>query len=361
VEKTVAYIKKFITFCSIPCLVFLCVISCSEKSPDFYSLKKIDSHVHLRTYNPAFVQQAVADNFALLTICTRSSNQTYIDEQFKFATYLHEKFPQTVAFSYTFSMENWGTSGWQDHTISQLEKGFESGAVAVKVWKDIGMTFRKPDSSFITIDDPSFDPVFDYIASAGKTVVAHIGEPRNCWLPVDSMTVISDSSYYSRNPQYHMYLHPEYPSYEDHINARDYLLEKHPHLKLVGAHLGSLEWSVDELAKRLDKYPNFAVDMSARVCHLQVQDRQKVRDFIIKYQDRLLYGTDTGVSEDADMEAISSRIHNVWLRDWNYFTTDAEMTAPQVRKPFRGLKLPASVLHKIYYQNAQNWILGLGA
>jgi hypothetical protein len=35
------------------------------------------------------------------------------------------------------------------------------------------------------------------------------------------MTVRSDKSYFSANPQYHMFLHPEYPSYEDQINARD--------------------------------------------------------------------------------------------------------------------------------------------
>ncbi len=66
-----------------------------------------------------------------------------------------------------------------------------------------------------------------------------------------------------------MYLHPEFPSYEDQIKARDHMLEKHPDLKFIGAHLGSLEWSADELAKRLDKFPNMVVDMAARISHLQ--------------------------------------------------------------------------------------------
>ena len=100
-----------------------------------------------------------------------------------------------------------------------------------------------------------------------------------------------------------MFLHPEYPSYEDQINARDHLLELHPDLKFIGCHLGSLEWNVDELAKRLDKFPDLAVDMSARICHLQYQsakDREKVRDFCIKYQDRLLYGTDLSDNDGND-------------------------------------------------------------
>ena len=62
-------------------------------------------------------------------------------------------------------------------------------------------------------------------------------------------------------PEYHMYPHPEYPCYQDQIDARDHMLGKHPHLVFIGALLGSLEWSIDELAKRLDKFPNMHVKL----------------------------------------------------------------------------------------------------
>jgi predicted TIM-barrel fold metal-dependent hydrolase len=163
------------------------------------------------------------------------------------------------------------------------------------------------------------------------------------------MTVPGDSSYFTNNPQYHMYLHPEYPSYNDQIDARDSMLAKHPDLIFVGAHLGSLEWNVAELAERLDRFPNMAVDMAARISHLQIQDRDTVRDFIIDYQDRLLYGTDAGVSESTDaLEWIAEK----WHSDWLYFTTDSVLTSPEVRRTFAGLKLPVSVLRRIYHQNA---------
>ena len=35
------------------------------------------------------------------------------------------------------------------------------------------------------------------------------------------MTVNNDRDYFKNNPQYHMFLHPEYPSYDDQINARE--------------------------------------------------------------------------------------------------------------------------------------------
>jgi predicted TIM-barrel fold metal-dependent hydrolase len=136
------------------------------------------------------------------------------------------------------------------------------------------------------------------------------------------------------------------------------MLERHPDLKFIGCHLGSLEWNVDSLAKRLDKFPNMAVDMSARVCHLQyqsAQDRIRVRDFCIKYKDRLLYSTDSGDDGKADPERFRKNMHDTWLDDWKYFTSDEEMTSDKFRGIFKGLKLPKEVVDKIYSGNAIKW------
>jgi predicted TIM-barrel fold metal-dependent hydrolase len=208
------------------------------------------------------------------------------------------------------------------------------------------------------IDDPGIEPVINFIKSKGIALTGHLGEPRNCWLPLDQMTVSSDSSYFARNPQYHMFLHPEYPTYEDQIKARDNLLEKYPDLTFIGCHLGSLEWNVDSLAARLDKYSNLAVDISARTCHLQFQsaaDRKRVRDFMIKYQDRILYGTDVGYSGSNNPEGFKTRMHNEWLDDWKYFTSDSVMTSTRFRGEFTGLKLPKEVVDKLYSGNAIKW------
>jgi hypothetical protein len=293
------------------------------------------------------------NGFRLMTLVTRSSSQEHIDREFAWASSQHEHLPETVSFATTISMENWSDPDWQQITIARLKQDFDNGAAAVKLWKDIGMTFRDSDSSFIMIDNPKFDPILEYIASQEKPLIGHFGEPRNCWLPVDSMTVPGDSSYFTNNPQYHMYLHPQYPSYDDQIDARDNMLAKHPDLVFVGAHLGSLEWSVGELAERLDRFPKMAVDMAARIVHLQIQDRETVREFIIEYQDRLLYATDVGVSEDSES---LGWIAEKWQRDWLYFTTDSVLTSPEVRSEYVGLKLPELVLRKIYFQNARDWL-----
>lgn len=350
--------KKTSVFTVLGIIAFI-FSSCSVNKEDLYTkIPKIDAHVHIRTADTAIIHAAMAENFKFFTICTRASSQEYIDEQLYFAKKIHEQFPQVLSYATTFSMENFEDPDWQEEVIKKLKKDFEEGAIALKVWKDIGMTFRDSLGNFIMIYDKLFDPIFDFVIENNITVVAHIGEPRNCWLPFDSMTVNNDRNYYKEHPQYHMYLHPDYPSYEEQIASRDSLLAKHPDLRLVGAHLGSLEWSVDELARRLDLYPNFAVDMAARVCHFQVQDRQKVQNFIIKYQDRLLYGTDFIINEENDLQERKTRMKDEWQADWKYFSTDKEMSSPNVNDPFKGLDLDEKVLRKIYYENAMKWYPG---
>jgi hypothetical protein len=327
---------------------------------DFQSVLKIDSHAHIDTDKGFFEDQAVKDNFRLLTINVDHSDSAAVIHQHDVALNALKKYPQNVYYAATFYFDTagFGTESWSNKIISHLEKNMEGGAVSVKIWKNIGMTARDRKGRFIMVDDPALDPVINFIISKHIPVTGHLGEPKNCWLPLDKMTVLGDSSYFAEHPQYHMFLHPDYPSYEDQINARDHLLEKHPDLIFVGCHLGSLEWNVDELAKRLDKFPNMAVDMAARICHLQYQsaaDRNRVRDFCIKYQDRLLYGTDLSDEGSGSIEDLSGQIHGTWLDDWKYFTSDDKMTSRSFRGEFQGLQLPKEVVRKIYSENAIKW------
>jgi len=344
-------------------LIPVILFGCSNRyysEKDYPSVLKVDSHVHINSDKGYFEEQALDDNFILITLCVDHGDYESIRKQQADAAFSANKHKGRVFYGPTFHFDTtgWGTKDWSKKVISSLENDLSDGGITVKIWKNIGMTVRDRSGKFIMADDPGLDDVFGYIIKKGLPVTGHLGEPRNCWLPLNEMTVSSDSSYFAENPQYHMYLHPEYPSYEEQINARDNLLTKHPDLKFIGCHLGSLEWNVDSLAKRLDKYPNMEVDMSARICHLQyqsAQDRKRVRDFCIRYQDRLLYGTDTGDDGNSDPEAFKKRVHSTWMDDWKYFTTDDEMTSDKFKGKFIGLQLPKEVIDKIYSENAIKW------
>jgi predicted TIM-barrel fold metal-dependent hydrolase len=317
-------------------------------------MDKVDAHVHIRTTNNAIMEYAKSERFQLLTVNTRSDSQAYIDKQKHFAVEMSEQYPEDIFWLTTFSMEGFEKPGWAEGVVEKLRQDLVQGALGFKIWKDIGMTYRDSLGSFVFLDDPIFEPILEFMAESGKPLLTHVGEPRNCWLPIDSMTVNNDKNYFTKHPEYHMYLHPEYPSHERLMESRDHVLARYPDLLMVGAHLGSLEWDVDVLAERLERYPNFAVDLAARVCHLQVQDREKVIAFIRKYQDRILYATDLGISGDQLSDRLAW-LEDEWRSDWAYFATDSLLSSSSVEREFTGLNLSEKVLKKIYCSNARHW------
>jgi predicted TIM-barrel fold metal-dependent hydrolase len=333
---------------------------------DFQQIKKIDAHVHLwKDFDTLFMDQASADNFSLVNVSVYSSPNRTVESQDNFSLKLLEKYPTDLAFISSFSLEGFNDAGWTEKTLNYLQHAIDQGAIGVKVWKNIGLELKNNAGEFVMIDDEAFAPIVKLLIDNNIPLLGHLGEPKNTWLPIEEMTVKGDRDYFSENPKYHMYLHPEYPNYEAQIAARDRLLEINPSLNFVGAHLGSLEWSVDELAKRLDSYPNMSVDMAERISHLQhqaVSNWQGVHDFLIKYQDRIIYGTDLRTSASditanglTTADEIKNHAHEIWLRHWRFFVTDDEMEVPKVTGKFNGMKLPKSVVDKIYRTNAENW------
>ncbi len=323
---------------------------------DFTLLQKIDIHVHVNSINTAFLEQARVDNFKLLTINVAYPGFPPLEEQQEIAVALMKTFPELITYASTFPMTGWDEPDWAERTIYDLDKTFTKGAIAVKVWKNIGMEFRDKNYKLVMIDDPGFDSILLHLREKKIPLIGHLGEPKNCWLPVDSMTVNTDKEYYRQHPQYHMFKHPELPSYEEQLAVRDRMLEKNTELQFLASHLASLEWNVDEVAKFLDKFPAVSVDLAERMGHLQYQsryNREKVREFFIRYQDRILYATDLTVAPEANPEECARAAHKKWLEDWNYLNSDFTMQVPELDEPVKGLTLPKEVVEKIYRLNAE--------
>ena len=325
---------------------------------DFKTVPKVDVHAHINAESKTMINLAKDNNFRLLNVAVDVKGHNYpsIKEQVRVRSLHHKANPKMMAFSTAFSLEGWDDSDWSEKVIAQLKVDFELGANSVKTWKNIGMEAKDKDGNLIVLDDPKFDPVFKFISDQGKVLLSHAGEPHNCWIPLDSMTVKNDYNYFSEHPEFHMYLHPEMPSYDEQILHRDNMLAKNPELTFIGFHMASLEWSVDLAAKFLDRFPNASLDLAERVSHTQYQsqrDRDKVRDFFIKYQDRIVYATDFGEDNETVPAELEKYMMEVWQNDWKYFNTDEMVTVPQLDTPVQGLALPKEVIDKLYHLNAE--------
>ena len=337
----------------------------SYTEADFDHVRKFDAHVHDNVPDDQFLRIARQDGFEILSINTEYPDFPPLAVQARITEGKHAADPAAYHFATTFSIAGFGTPGWNERAIRTIDEGVAHGAQAVKVWKNIGMVAKDAQGHRIFLDDPRFDPVMAHIERLGIPLIAHQGEPKNCWLPLDQMSTENDRSYFKEHPEYYMYLHPQEPSYEALMAARDRFVGRHPHLSFVGAHLASLEWSVDELAKFLDRYPNATVDMAARMTQLQAQSNagyEKVRHFIITYQDRLLYGTDlTDDPPEPGARAqnppaqtdFGKEADETWRSDWRYLATPLHQYVDAIKADTPGLALPRSVIDKIYYANAK--------
>jgi Amidohydrolase len=323
---------------------------------DFYRVQKIDAHMHLHSDKPVFVQHARKDKFKVFTINVDYPDFPPIADQQRVAENLAMSYPHDVAYAITFPVDGSDSKGWLEDTKTRIDQGMRRGAFGVKIWKNVGMELRAADGSLVMIDDARFSPLFSHLAKSGIPLLGHQGEPKNCWLPIEEMSVNNDKEYFKEHPQYHMYLHPEMPSYKQQMAARDNMLQNHPDLRFVGMHLASLEWDTDELGKFLDRFPQAVVDVAARIGQLQYQsnrNRDKVRRFFIRYQDRLMYGTDLAQAPDQPDQEFIREAHTAWLDHWRYFNTTTVLKVAEVDQPVRGLALPKSVVNKLYRTNAQ--------
>ena len=327
----------------------------SYSMADFGQVRKFDAHVHANTPDPAFLEQARADGFELLSINVDYPDFPSIARQHAAAVALAARDPAHFHWATTFSMKGFGTPGWTERVDAKLARDVAAGALAVKIWKNVGLAERSADGKLIMLDDPGLAPVAEQVRALGVALIDHQGEPRNCWLPLDQMTTDNDREYFSKHPEYYMHLHPEMPRYEDLMAVRDRFVAAHPKLRFVGAHLASLEYDVDRIAAFLDRFPDATVDMAARMSQVQyqsVRDREKVRNFFIRYQDRVMYGTDLTYGPDADPAEFKREAHTVWSSDWRYLATGESQRVDMIDAEVPGLALPRAVVDKIYYANA---------
>jgi predicted TIM-barrel fold metal-dependent hydrolase len=326
-----------------------------EPTPLFEEILKIDVHSHVFDDVPELVQMMARTNTKIVNVCVTDDPEEVKPQELQ-AEEIYAKYGSNFCFASTFDASRWNAPDFTNTTLAWLDKSFDAGAMMTKIWKNVGMELKTPEGAFLMPDDPAFDPIYAHLAKRGKPLMAHLAEPLDAWLPLDPDSV--HYGYYSEHPEWHVYQREGFPSHEQLMDARDNILKKHPNLIVIGAHMGSMARDVDEVARRLDAYPNFYVDVSARVRDLERQPRDKVRNFFIKYQDRILYGYDlapcyfprTGEIPEDRRTGYTKMVESVYRTHYEYFagrgTAGLDQTAEE------SLDLPTEVLQKFYHGNA---------
>jgi predicted TIM-barrel fold metal-dependent hydrolase len=327
----------------------------SDLPPGFVDLLKIDAHSHIFEDIPGLNAMLRELNIRTVNVCNNGTDD-HLEVMHRIAYDLAEKHPDLYPFESTFDLRRRDEPGYTEGVIAWLDDTFRRGALGVKIWKEIGIDIKDRNGAFILPDDPRFDPIYAHIAKRGKVLHAHLAEPIDAWLPLDPDS--NHYHYYSTNPEWHLYGKPEYPSHAAIIAARDRILEKHPDLVVLGAHLGSMEHDLEAIAARLERFPNFHIEVSARTRNLTRHPPEKVRALFLKYPDRILYGLDAGWKPyrsaqvtDIMRRAHVTRLRERYLADYRYYAGTGEITYNG--RQVQALGLPPEVLAKFYHANAQ--------
>ncbi len=148
-------------------------------------------------------------------------------------------------------------------------------------------------------------------------------------------------------------IHASLAKYPKQKTELEHVLRDFPDITIVAAHYAKTSPHLEECQELLDRYPNLYIDISmggglARYQNEIRPDPGKFRDFIIKNQDRIQWGTDIILTRKKTAEFLRRRIS----ADLDMFEKESyvyDATMPGQIQP--GLHLPKSVLQKIYYDN----------
>lgn len=224
------------------------------------------------------------------------------------------------------------------------------GASGLKIFKLLGLSYRNPDGSLIKIDDPRWDPIWDACGQLQLPVLIHTADPVAFFQPIDRFNERWEEL--RRHPDW-SFVGDEYPSHAELLSARNRVIKRHPQTVFIGAHVANYPENLAEVGTWLEKYPNLYVDIAARLAELGRQPFT-ARNFFLKYQDRILFGTDG----PRELGRLLPHWRMLETRD-EYFNYAGDQYPPQGLWNIYGLGLPDEVLHKVYSENAAKLIPGV--
>ncbi|MGE5558674.1 MAG: amidohydrolase family protein [Bacillota bacterium] len=227
---------------------------------------------------------------------------------------------------------------------TDLKDGFRKGIRGIKLWKMISLGQKDKTGRYIRIDDKRLKPIWDTAAELGIPVLIHIADPIAFFKEADQYNERFEELAW--NPDW-SFSGPQFYKFHELMDMQEAMLAGNPQTTFVIAHAGSAAEDLKFVGGCLDKYPNMHIDIAARIAELGRQP-YTAREFLIKYQDRVLFGTDyTPVCMPYEYY-----YRFLETRD-EYFDYGPGEIPGQGRWKIYGVFLPDEALRKIYYENAE--------
>ncbi len=246
--------------------------------------------------------------------------------------------------------EQWQSMGdeFPEWAAEKLRAQKDLGADGLKIWKNLGLHICDHLGKLVRVDDRRLDPIWNAAAELKLPVMIHVADPVAFFDPLDGTNERWEEL--NAYPVW-QFPSPPFPPFFSIIEGLANLIKQHPHTIFIGAHVGCYAENLGWVGNLLDECSNFYVDISARLGELGRQP-YTARKFFLAHADRILFGTDMG--PDLAEYRLAYRFLET---DDEYFNYNAAEIPKQGRWYAYGINLPANVLEKVYYRNAETVLL----
>ncbi|MBI5305763.1 MAG: amidohydrolase family protein [Chloroflexi bacterium] len=236
-----------------------------------------------------------------------------------------------------------------DDLVAQAQQLDAQGFDGIKMWEGKPVMYvNLPDR----LEGALYAPYWAWMEKRGMPITLHMADPLRFWDP--ARVGLERWSYVGAN----------YPTREDMFAETERILNRHPRLKIIFAHFLFFWDDVPRAARFLDAHPSVAFDLAPGIAgYFELsQNVDAAREFFLRYQDRLIYGTDVGAGPVVDPTVpfeLGRESGQAWLVR-AFLETDWDIPLPAgvgavtmafTGKRLRGMALPRAALEKIYWEN----------
>ena len=224
-----------------------------------------------------------------------------------------------------------GTLKNKSDFLGQIKRLMQLGFDGIKMIEGKPNVRKRIDEP---LDSPIYDDYFAYLEAEKIPLLYHVADPAGLWdkdkVPAYAIKegwFYGDGTYVTKKILY---------------EEVDGILKKFPRLNTIFAHFYFIpEEGIDRAGEFLDKWPGISYDLTpgSKMYGDFSKNPDRWRDFFIKYQDRILFGTDSGFSASTDL------INTIRL----FLETDNAYQSWGMN--IRGICLDKKVLEKIYFKN----------
>jgi len=250
------------------------------------------------------------------------------------------------------------------HRLEMMVK--RHGYRGLKISKHLGLGLRYKSGVLVQVDDPVLDPLWAKAGELAVPVAIHTSDPKAFFEPMTPENERWEEL--SVHPGW-SFSDSAFPRRAELLAARNRVVARHPRTSFICVHFGNNPEDLSFVTDLLAQYPNAYLDISARVGEIGRHDPARVRDLFIRFQDRILFGSDIGISRRGLMLGSSGEnppgmkdVKPFYQAHFQFLETNekkiAHPTPIQGRWTVDAIGLPPAVLDKVYYRNAEKLILG---